>query len=55
MSSRRLNIRNMEEENKLRAVFEFLLRLLLALPFLVAAVFGLLAAAMFSVDLFQTD
>ena len=39
----------------MRTTFGFLLRLLLALPFLVAAVFGLLAAAIFSVDLFQTD
>lgn len=36
-------------------IMGFLLRLFLALPFILAAFFGILAAAVLSVALFQTD
>lgn len=55
MSSRRLNICNMEGENKVRTIFEFLLRLLLALPFMLAEIVRIAAVVIVEVMRFQTD
>lgn len=47
--------RYMEGERQMRSFTGFLLRLLLALPFLLAAFLGLLAAAVLSAASYQTD